>query len=360
MKKAIAWTLAMALCLSLLAGCGAKGEAPAADGDGKKTVGICMPTKEQTIWSIQGDRLAAAFETAGYGTLIEYAEDDSAKQVMQIENMITKGVNVLVIAAVDCAALTDACEKAKEAGILIIADDRLITNTEAVDYYVTFDLVRMGEIQGQYIADSLKLETEAGPFTLEIFSGSQDDTNAISFYNGAMNILQPYLDSGKLEVKSGQTGYAETAIQSWDSSKAQARMDNLLSGYYADSRLDAVLVAADCLTVGVVSSLESMGYGAADQPFPVITGQDAELAAVKNILAGKQSMTVFLDANLMTSILVPLVDDLLAGREVVPDTTYDNGKFEVPTKTYDPYLIDKDNVDYLVEVGFYTDAEVSG
>ena len=244
--------------------------------------------------------------------------------------------------------------------IYVITDDRLITNSKAVDFYVTFDLVRMGELQGQYIVDKLDLENQAGPFTLEIFSGSQDDTNAISFYQGAMNKLQPYLDNGKLVVKSGQSSYTETAIQSWDSSKAQSRMDNLLSGYYADSHLDAVLVAADCLALGVISSLESMGYGTDANPYPIVTGQDAELAAVKNILAGKQSMTAFLDANKLTEILVPVVDDLVAGKTLASDTTYNNGVFDVPTKTYDPYLIDKDNVNYLVDVGFYTDAEING
>ena len=364
MKKLIAIMLALVLSLLFFNACGTKiAPNPGDDADAaadKLTVGICMPTKEQTIWTIQGERLTEAFQTAGYETLIEYAEDDSAKQGMQVENMITKGVDVLVIAAVDCASMTDACEKAKAEDILIIADDRLITNTEAVDYYVTFDLVRMGEIQGQYIVDTLNLENQDGPFTLEIFSGSQDDTNAVSFYNGAMNILKPYIESGKLVVKSGQVDYTATAIQSWDSSKAQARMDNLLSGFYADGHLDAVLVAADCLAVGVISSLESMGYGSGDVEFPIVTGQDAELAAVKNILAGKQSMTVFLDANKLAEIIVPLVDSLVAGKEVEADTTYNNGAFKVPTKTYDPYLIDKDNVDYLIDVGFYTDAEING
>lgn len=361
MKKLLAIVLTAAMLLAMLCACAAKTDTATSNpANAKATVGILMPTKEQTIWSIQGDRLTEAFQKAGYATQIEYAEDDSAKQAMQIENMITKGVNVMVIAAVDCAALTDACEKAKDAGIYVIADDRLITNTKAVDFYVTFDLVRMGELQGQYIVDKLDLENQAGPFTLEIFSGSQDDTNAISFYEGAMNKLQPYLDSGKLVVKSGQSSYTETAIQSWDSSKAQSRMDNLLSGYYSDSHLDAVLVAADCLALGVISSLESMGYGTEANPYPIVTGQDAELAAVKNILAGKQSMTAFLDANKLTEIIVPVVDDLVAGKTPASDTTYNNGVFDVPTRTYDPYLIDKDNVNYLVEVGFYTDAEING
>ncbi len=175
-----------------------------------------------------------------------------------------------------------------------------------------------------------------------------------------MNKMKQYIDNGMLVVKSGQVDYAVTAIQSWDSSKAQARMDNLLSGYYADSHLDAVLVAADCLSLGVISSLESMGYGTEANPYPIVTGQDAELAAVKNILAGKQSMTAFLDAGLLADIIVPVVDELVAGKTPTPDTTYNNEVFDVPTKTYDPYLIDKDNVNHLVEVGFYTDAEVNG
>ena len=354
MKKVIALILVLVLALSMVACGGGKKD------DGAKTVGILMPTKEQTIWSIQGDRLVAGFQAAGFATEIEFAEDDSARQATQIENMISKGVDVLVIAAVDCAALTDACEKAKEAGILVIADDRLITNTKAVDYYVTFDLVKMGELQGQFIADALDLANAAGPFTLEIFSGSPDDTNAISFYNGAMNILQPHIDSGKLVVKSGQVEYGATAIQGWDSAKAQSRMDNLLSGFYADDHLDAVLVAADCLAIGVISSLESMGYGTGDVAFPLITGQDAELAAIKNIKVGKQSMTAFLDANLLTEIIVPLVGDLLAGKEVTPDATYNNGVFDVPTKTYSPKAITAENVDYLVEVGFYSEADING
>ena len=279
---------------------------------------------------------------------------------MQIENMISKGADALIIAAVDCAALTDACEKAKEAGIYIVASDRLITNTSALDYYVTFDLIRMGELQGQYIADQLDLANTSETYTMEIFSGSQDDTNAISFYNGSMNILKPYIDSGKLVVKSGQIEYAQTAIQSWDSSKAQSRMDNLLSGYYADDHLDAVLCAADCLSIGVISSLESMGYGTDANPFPVLTGQDAELAAVKNIKAGKQSMTAFLDDDTRVAIIVEVVEALLNGQTIEADTTYNNNVFDVPTKTYDPYLIDKDNVNYLVDVGFYTQAEIDG
>ncbi len=350
MKKLLALVLALAMVLALCA-CGTAGT-----GD-KKTIGILMPTKEQTIWSIQGDRLVAGFEEAGYATLIEYAEDDSAKQVMQIENMVTKGADVLIIAAVDGAALTTACEKAKQEGILVIAEDRLITNTEAVDYYVTFDLVKMGELQGQHIVNALDLENQAGPFNMEIFSGSQDDPNAKLFYQGAMNILKPYLDEGKLVVQSGQVEYDVTAIKGWDSAEARSRMENLLSGYYTDKKIDAILVAADCLTLGVIPALEDAGYA---EDFPAITGQDAELAAVKNIKAGKQSMTAFLDANKLVEIIVPLVNDLLAGKEVTPASTYNNEVKDVPALTYSPVEINAENVDYLVEVGFYTEADING
>ena len=354
MKNVLAIILALVLVLYMTACGGAKKD------DGKKTVGILMPTKEQTIWSIQGERLVAGYEAAGYATEIEFAEDDSARQAMQIENMISKGVDALVVVAVDGAALTDACEKAKDAGIVVIAEDRLITNTEAVDYYVTFDLVKMGELQGQFIADALDLANAAGPFNMEIFSGSPDDPNAKLFYDGAMNILKPYLDEGKLVVKSGQVSYEQSAIMGWDSAKAQARMDNLLSGFYADDHLDAALVAADCLAIGVISSLESMGYGTGDVAFPLITGQDAELAAVKSIKAGKQSMTAFLDANELVKIIVPVTTALLNGETPEATATYNNETIDVPAQTYSPYAITADNVDYLVEVGFYTDADING
>lgn len=365
MKRVLAILLAAILLVGLVA-CSAPAEKPAQTAEPAaattdiKTVGLCMPTKELTIMTMQGRRLQEALEKAGYEVLIEYAEDDSAKQTMQIENMITKGVDALIIAAVDCAALTDACEKAKDAGIWVIADDRAITNTAAVDYYVTCDYDRLGEMQGQYIVDTLDLDNVDGPFTMEIFSGSQDDTNSVIFFNGQMRILQPYIDAGKIVIKSGQKTASETAIQSWDSSKAQARMDNLLSGFYNDDHLDICLATSDCLTIGCISSLESMGYGDAANPFPLMTGQDAELAAIKNVIAGKQSMTVFIDATLLAEHMVELLDALKAGKTVETTATYNNNMIEVPMITYDPLLITKDNVDYLVEVGYYTQAEIYG
>jgi len=361
MKKIVALVLAAVMALSLAA-CGGAA-APAAEaksGEARKveTIGLCMPTKEQTIWTMQGTRLQEALEKAGYKVLIEYAEDDSAKQNMQIENMISKGVDMLIIAAVDCAALTDSCEKAKAEGIWVIADDRGILNTEACDWFVTCDYNRLAEMQGQYIIDTLDLDNTDETFTMEIFAGSQDDTNSIVFYNGQMNKLQPYVDNGKIVIKSGQNGASECAIQSWDSAKAQARMDNLLSGYYSDEPLDICLSTADCLAIGCISSLESMGYGSDAQPFPIVTGQDAELAAIKNIVAGKQTMTVFIDATLLAERMVELVAAINDGKELTPDGEFDNNVKKVPALYYDPFVIDKSNVDHLIDVGFYTKEEI--
>ena len=208
MKKLVAILLALVLVMSLVA-CGAKPAAKEDDGKIAK-VGLCMPTKEQTIWTMQADRLEKALTAAGFEVLVEFAEDDSARQATQIENMISKGVDCLIIAAVDSFSLTESCEKAKEAGILVIADDRAIQNTKAVDYYVTCDYFRLAQMQGEYIRDALDLDNTTESYTMEIFAGSPDDANSVLFHNGQMDILQPYIDAGKLVIKSGDTEIAAT------------------------------------------------------------------------------------------------------------------------------------------------------
>ena len=354
MKKLLSLILACMMILLALTGCAGT----AAGTSGKTKVGLAMPTKEQPIWIAQGERLKEAFEAAGYEVVLEYAEDVAERQITQVENMLLKGCKYLIIASVDGYAVSDVVKKAKESGATVIASDRLIMNTADVDYYMTFDLVRMGEIQGEYIESALGLKDGKGPFTLEIFSGSPDDPNSIPFYDGAMSVLKPYIDSGKLVVKSGQIGLDVTGTLKWDSATAQSRMDNIISSYYNDENLDAVLVAADCLALGVISSLNSLGYGSADKPFPVITGQDSELTAIKYILEGKQSMTVFLDAKLLSEKMLTLVNDLEAGKTITPDTTYNNGAKDVPTLLYDPVLITKDNYQLLIERGFYTEDDL--
>ena len=357
MKKLVVVVTVILLFVMTFAACGG---GKSAGGDKKATIGISMPSKELPIFYAYGNVIKQTFEDAGYGAYLEFAEDMTERQISQIENMMTKGVDYLIISAVDTASLTDICEKARDQGIKVIAGDRLIMNTEYVDHYVTFDLVRLGEIEGEGIEKGLGLKDGAkGPFTLEIFSGGSDDSNSIMFYTGAMNILQPYIDSGVLVVKSGQVDFNVNGILGWDSGKAQARMDNLLGAYYADTRLDAVLCAADCLALGVISSLESFGYGSADMPFPIISGADCELTAIDSIIKGKQYMTIFVDPVPFAGRILSTVEAYEANGEAPHNTTYFNGVIDVPTTLYDCTMIDKDNYMMLVDCGFYTKEDLA-
>lgn len=289
-------------------------------------VGIAMPTQSSSRWISDGQSMVAFFEEKGYRTDLQYAEDNIPNQLAQIENMIVKGVDVLVIAAIDGTTLSDALAQAADQGIRVIAYDRLIRDSPNVDYYATFDNFQVGVLQGTYIVEALGLESGEGPFNIELFGGSPDDNNAYFFYDGAMSVLQPYIDNGQLVVRSGQMGMNQVSTLRWSGSAAQARMDNLLSAFYTDARVDAVLSPYDGLSIGIISSLKGVGYGSDDLPMPIITGQDAEIPSVKAILAGEQSSTVFKDTRELARVTTEMVDALLAGEEVpVNDTeTYDN------------------------------------
>ncbi|PWC96506.1 multiple monosaccharide ABC transporter substrate-binding protein [Azospirillum sp. TSO5] len=327
----------------------------------KPTVGIAMPTKSSARWIDDGNNMVKYFQEKGYKTDLQYAEDDIPNQLAQIENMVTKNDKVLVIAAIDGTTLTDVLQKAAEQGVKVIAYDRLIRNSPNVDYYATFDNFQVGVLQASYIEKALGLKDGKGPFNIELFGGSPDDNNAYFFYNGAMSVLQPYIDSGKLKVQSGQIGMDKVSTLRWDGAVAQARMDNLLSAYYGDKKLDAVLSPYDGLSIGIISSLKGVGYGTPQQPMPVVTGQDAEVPSVKSILAGEQRSTVFKDTRELAKVTVGMVDDLLAGRKPqVNDTkTYDNGKKVVPSYLLKPVSVDASNwKQVLVDSGYYKESQI--
>jgi putative multiple sugar transport system substrate-binding protein len=292
----------------------------------------------------------------GYGTDLQYAEDDIPNQLSQVENMLTKGAKVLVIAAIDGTTLSDVLKQAKAKGITVIAYDRLIRDTPNVDYYATFDNFQVGALQAQSIEQALGLKDGKGPFNIELFGGSPDDNNAYFFYNGAMSVLQPYIDKGKLVVGSGQTGMDKVSTLRWDGATAQARMDNLLSAFYGRKRVDAVLSPYDGLSIGILSSLRGVGYGSGNTPMPVVTGQDAEVPSIKSMLRGEQYSTIFKDTRDLARVTADMVDAALSGKEVtVNDTkTYNNGVKIVPSYLLKPVVVDKSNWEkVLVDSGYY-------
>ncbi|EJC80640.1 ABC-type xylose transport system, periplasmic component [Rhizobium leguminosarum bv. trifolii WSM2297] len=331
--------------------------APAMAAD-KGTVGIAMPTKASARWIDDGNNIVKQLQAAGYSTDLQYGDDDIPNQLSQIENMVTKGAKVLVIASIDGTTLSDVLQKAHDAGIKVIAYDRLIRDSGNVDYYATFDNFQVGVLQAGSIVDGLGLKDGKGPFNIELFGGSPDDNNAFFFYDGAMSVLQPYIDSGKLVVKSGQTGMDKVGTLRWDPATAQARMDNLLSANYTDAKVDAVLSPYDGLSIGIISSLKGVGYGTAAQPLPIVTGQDAEIPSVKSIIAGEQHSTIFKDTRELAKVTVAMVDAVMSGKEPeVNDTkTYDNGVKVVPSYLLKPVAVDKTNYkQILVDSGYYSE-----
>src|ERR1700736_4314049 len=326
----------------------------------KPTIGIAMPTKSSARWIDDGNNIVKVLKERGYGTDLQYAEDDIPNQLSQIENMVTKGAKVLVIAAIDGTTLSNVLKQAKDKGITVIAYDRLIRDTPNLDYYATFDNFQVGVQQAQSIEAKLGLKDGKGPFNIELFGGSPDDNNAYFFYNGAMSVLQPYIDSGKLVVASGQMGMDKVATLRWDGATAQARMDNLLSAYYGKKRVDAVLSPYDGLSIGIISSLKGVGYGSGDQKMPIISGQDAEVPSIKAMLRGEQYSTIFKDTRDLARVTADMVDASLSGKEVsVNDTkTYNNGVKVVPSYLLKPVVVYKSNWEKaLIDSGYYKRAQ---
>ena len=355
MKKLTLGLSALALGASLLA-------APAIAQD-KGLIGIAMPTKSSARWISDGESMVEQFEAAGYETDLQYAEDDIPNQLAQIENMITKGVDVLVIAAIDGTTLSNALENAHFADIQTIAYDRLIRDSEYVDYYATFDNFQVGVQQATSLVEGLEERfPDAESWNVELFGGSPDDNNAYFFYDGAMSVLDPLIEEGKVNVVSGQMGMDTVGTLRWDGSVAQARMDNLLSANYTDKKIHGVLSPYDGLSIGIISSLRGVGYGSGDMPMPIVTGQDAEIPSVKAILRGDQYSTIFKDTRKLADVAVGMVDALLQGGEPeINDTeTYDNGVKVVPSYLLEPQPVTEENwEEVLIDSGYYTEDQIN-
>ena len=321
--------------------------------EGQK-VGVSMPTKDLQRWNQDGENMQKLLEEAGYEVDLQFASNDVQQQLNQVTNMINNGCEVLVIAAIEGSSLGSALDLAKEKGIPVIAYDRLLMESDAVSYYATFDNYMVGTKQGTYIKEALDLDNAAGPFALEITAGDPGDNNARYFYQGAIDVLQPYMDAGKLTVKSGQIDFTDVATPTWKTEVAQTRADGILASYYSDgSSIDAWLCSNDSTALGVTNALEA-NY---DGEWPIITGQDCDISNVKNMIAGKQSMSVFKDTRTLAAQVVKMVGQILAGETVdVNDTeTYNNNVIVVPSYLCEPVFADVNNyAELLLDSGYYT------
>ncbi|MGA8208763.1 MAG: multiple monosaccharide ABC transporter substrate-binding protein [Nocardioidaceae bacterium] len=356
MHRFIAAVAGSALALSLAA-CGGGGSGSSDKG----TIGVAMPTKSSERWIADGNNIKKQLEEAGYEVDLQYAEDDIPTQVNQVENMVTKGEKLLVVAAIDGTALGDVLQTAKDSDIPVISYDRLIRDTDAVDYYTTFDNEKVGVLQAQSLVDGLKARGKA-PYNVELFAGSPDDNNATFFWNGAMSVLQPMIDSGDMTVVSGQTKFDQAAILRWDPATAQKRMEDILTKSYTRDTVQGVLSPYDGLSLGIIAALKSNGYGGGGKPLPVVTGQDAELQSVRSIVEGEQYSTVFKDTRELAAVTVDMIKAIGADEKPkVNDTkTYDNGSKVVPSFLLDPVSVTKADVaKVLVDSGYYTNDEVN-
>jgi putative multiple sugar transport system substrate-binding protein len=357
MKKIAALCLAGLLTVPAVFAGGAK--------DGKKTpIGVSMPTKDLQRWNQDGANMKAQLEKAGYKVDLQYANNDIATQTNQIENMVTKGDAILVIASIDGSALKNVLDNAKRKGIKVIAYDRLIMNSNAVSYYATFDNYKVGTIQGDFLVKKLNLKnrTAADPATIELFTGSPDDNNINFFFGGAMDVLTPYIEKGVLVVPSGQTTKAQCATLNWSTEEGQKRMENLISsqGYGPKGKkLDAVYSSNDSVAMGITNALTAAGYTA--ENFPIITGQDCDKPNVKNMIKGTQAMSIFKDTRTLAEKVVGMVDAIMQGKEpeINDKETYNNGTGIIPSYLCEPVFATTENYkSLLIDSGYYTEADL--
>ena len=361
MKKLIALLLALAMVLSLTA-CGggrteqpaaapaekpaennaaAAPEAPAAEAgiEAGATVGVSLPWLGTQNWKEAEEMFKTELEAAGFKPLIQAADNKVPQQQQQIESMIQNGAKVIVVGPIDGTQLGAVLEEAKAAGVYVIGYDRLLENTTGVDGVVQFGSVKTGELQAQALLDGLKAMKGEGPWNIELFGGGPADPNAPNFFKGAMSVLQPLIDDGTLTVVSGQMDFTQCATQDWDNSKAQARMDSLLSGFYADKEIHGVLSPNDGIARAIITSCEQAG-----QEIPAISGLDAENESVEWVWSGRQYSTIAKPTDALVAQTIEIIKSLQAGNGMpATDVQVNNGKIDVLVYELPPVVVTKDN-----------------
>ena len=346
MKKVLALVLALALVLSCASAMAAK-------------VGVSMPTKDLQRWNQDGENMEKLLKEAGFEVSLQFASNDVQQQLAQVETMINDGCEVVVIAAIEGSSLGAALDLAGEKGVKVIAYDRLLMDNANVDYYATFDNFKVGVVQGTYVKEALDLDNAEGPFVVEFTAGDPGDNNAGFFFNGAMSVLKPYIESGKIVVKSGQVAFEEVATPTWKTEVAQTRAETVLASYYADgSDIDAWVCSNDSTALGVTNALEANYTG----KWPIITGQDCDIANTKNMIAGKQAMSVFKDTRTLAAQVVKMVGQILNGEtvDVNDEETYNNNVKVVPSFLCEPVFASVDNYkELLIDSGYYTEDQLA-
>lgn len=361
----------LAVGLAACGGEGAGGDTDTAGQDPKDLmIGVSMPTQTSERWIADGNSVKQKLEAKGYKVSLQYAGDDIPTQSQQVDQMITQGADVLIIAAIDGTALSSQLQAAADKKIPVIAYDRLIRDSQNVDFYVSFDNFKVGVAQANALLTGLGLQnkdgskgTKTGPFNVELFAGSLDDNNAHFFFDGAMQTLKPFIDNGSLVVKSKQTGIEQVAILRWQQETAQKRMEDLLTSTYNDASLvNGVLSPYDGLSRGIITALQNAGYGTAANPMPVVTGQDAEIASVKLINDSVQSSTIFKDTRLLAEQAAVAAEAFLQKKqpEANDTKTYENGVKVVPSYLLPVQTVYKDDIKaVLIDSGYYTAEEVA-
>ena len=327
-----------------------------------KLIGISMPSREQQRWTQDGDNIKKQLQAKGYKAELRNAEGDIEKQIAQIQELIDKNCKIIVITAIDGESLTEVLKNAARNNIFIISYDRLISNTPTVDYYLTFDNVEVGIMQAQYIVDAFSLKEGNNSITMEIFSGALDDSCTPDYYEGQMSVLKPYIDSGQIVVKSDQSTLQETATFDWSGAVAAKRLEEILAEYYSDgTKLDAVLSTYDGMSVDMIETLKAAGYGIAENPLPVMTGQDCDRASVISIMNDEQSMSVFVDTRTLAARTVEMIDDIMVNKKpaINDSNRYNNGVKNVPAAICKPVLVDKGNYkEVLINSGYYKESNL--
>ena len=306
-------------------------------------IGVALPAKTSENWVLAGGLYDTDLKAAGFQADVQYAAATGtvADQQAQITALITKKAKVIIIGAEDGSQLGTQLQAAHDAGIVVIAHDRLILNTPNLDYYVAYDNRKVGQLQGQALLDGMKAKKAAGPYTIELFAGSPTDANAKVFFDGAMDVLGPKITDGTLVVGSGQKDFKQVTTDGWKPENSQRRMDALMTGTYGTKMLDGVLSPNDTLGRSIIQSIKSAG-----KPIPIVTGQDSEVESIKSIIAGEQYSTINKDTRALVAQVVKMVQDLQAGKtpEVNDTKSYNNGSKVVPAFLLTPVIVTKDNV----------------